>query len=293
MPIKRLADDDSLGNTQAHFFKSGNIMRTDENDKVTEIKHLLPEKGNWGTPLEYDVWYDIAEEEIKGYTYTDVFSKMLMLRVASWEKAKRTMWLASLEPITEEGERIFEELKNNSHDKYRLRKRAPKHKFVIFLPGTNIIDKVLDHEKTKRAVAQGAVLKCHPLTAPGMVAFLKSEFGEDKVIEKKLSGHQLLESADIVGCCTNSEMGLLALAKGKTVYLFDKKDKPPQTTYGPIYNAVWKDQDHPNVTSFKRLLSAKYSGLVPYFIENPQERIDHFFTFWKANKHELPRRRKK
>lgn len=75
MAIKKLADDDSLGNKQAHFFKSGNIMRTEENDKVAELKHLLPEKGNWGTPLEYDIWYDVGEEEIKGYTYTDVFQK--------------------------------------------------------------------------------------------------------------------------------------------------------------------------------------------------------------------------
>lgn len=290
MAIKKLADDDSLGNKQAHFFKSGNIMRTEENDKVAELKYLLPEKGNWGTPLEYDIWYDVGEEEIKGYTYTDVFSKMLMIRVASREKADRTMWLSALEPITEEGEMIFEDLKNNSHDKYRLRKRSFDHKFVIFLPGTNILQKTLDIEKTKRAVAQGAVLKCHPLTAPGMMAWLRKEFGRDKVLDKKLSGHQLLESAAIVGCCTNSEMGLLALAKGKTVYLFDKGK--PETTYGAIYRAVWRGKDYPNVNAFKALLSSKYSGLVPYFIDNPQERIDYYFNFWKANKHVIPRPRK-
>lgn len=291
MAVKKLADDDSLGNTAAHFFKSGNIIRTPENDKLIELKNLLPEKGNWGTRLEYDIWYDIAEKEIRGYSYTDVFSKCILLRVASLEKYKRTMWLSALEPITEEGEQIFLELKENSHDKYRLRKRAPSHSFVIFLPGTNIVNKILDVEKVKRAVAQGAYLKCHPLTAPGMVAYLKNTFGQDKIIDKKLSGHQLLESADIVGCCTNSEMGLLALAKGKTVYLFDKKDKPAQTTYTGIYNAIWRGKDHPNVNSFKRLLSSKYSGIVPYFIDNPQERIDYFFNFWKSTPHVLSRPR--
>jgi len=290
MGIKRLADDDSVGNKAAHFFKSGNIMRTPENDNLIALKELLPEKGNWGTPIEYDVWYDIAEEEIKGYTYTDVFSKFLLIRVASVEKYHRTIRLAAKEPITEEGERIFAELRDSSHDKYRLRKRAPKHKFVIFLPGTNILNKVLDIPKTKRAVAQGAVLKCHPLTAPGMFAWLKKEFGKDNVIAKKLSGHQLLESADIVGCCTNSEMGLLALAKGKTVYLFDEGS--PQTTYGAFYKAIWEGRDYPNILAFKAILSCKYSGLVPYFIDNPQERIDYFFNFWKANKHAIPRPRK-
>lgn len=293
MPLKRLAENDNLGNTAAHFFKSGNVIRTPENDELIELKKLLPEKGNWGTPLEYDIWYDVAEPEIKGYSYTDVFSKCLLLRVASVEKYQRTMDLSSLEPITEQGEQIFLELKENSHDKYRLRKRAPSHSFVIFLPGTNILDKILDVEKVKRAVAQGAYLKCHPLTAPGMVAHLKNTFGHDKIIDKKLSGHQLLESADIVGCCSNSEMGLLALAKGKTVYLFDKKRKKPiQMTYTAIYNAVWAGGDVPSTLRFKRILSSKYSGIVPYFIDNPQERIDYFFNFWKANPHAVPRPRK-
>jgi len=292
MGLTRLADNDELGNKAAHFFKSGNIMRTDENNEVTKLTDLLPAYGNWHTPLEYDIWYDIAEEVITGYTYTDVFSKCLMLRVASWEKACRTMRLAAREPVTEEGLAIFNELRDNSHDKYKLSKRKQKkHKFVIFLPGTNILDKVLDYDKTKRAVAQGAVLKCHPLTAPGMVAYLKSEFGRENVLAKKLSGHRLLDEADIVGCCTNSEMGLIALAKGKTVYTFDLNDKL-QTTYCAIYKAVWGKDDMPSTERFIRLLSAKYSGIIPYFIDNPKERIDYYFNFWKAYPHEIPRPRK-
>ncbi len=292
MPLKKLADNEELGNAAAHFFKSGNIMRSDENDEVAKLRHLLPKTGNWFTPLEYDIWYDIDEENILGYTYTDVFSKCLMIRVACVEKCHRTMELAAREPVTEEGMAIFNELKNNSQDKYKLSKRKQKkHKFVIFLPGTNILDKVLDFEKTKRAVAQGAVLKCHPLTAPGMVAYLKSEFGRDKVLAKKLSGHRLLEEADIVGCCANSEMGILALTKGKTLYLFDKPDSP-YTTYKSIYRAIMVDET-PSIEKLQRLLSAKYSGLVPYFIDNPQERIDYFFNFWKSTPHVLSRIKQK
>lgn len=286
MALKKLADNEELGNKAAHFFKSGNIIRSSENDEVTKLKDLLPKTGNWFTPLEYDIWYDIAEENILGYTYTDVFSKCLMLRVASIEKCNRTMILAAREPVTDEGMRIFNELKDNSQDKYKLsKKRQKKHKFVIFLPGTNILDKVLDFEKAKRAVAQGAVLKCHPLTAPGMVAYLKSEFGRDKVLAKKLSGHKLLEEADIVGCCANSEMGILALAKSKTLYMFDRQDAP-HTTYKSIYNAVIVN-DKPSQERLQRLLSAKYSGIIPYFIDNPQERIDYFFNFWKSTPHVL------
>ena len=285
MALTKLADNDVLGNKASHFFKSGNIMRTKENDKLAQLRSLLPATGSFKSKLEYDIWYNYDEPEIYGYTYTDAMSKFIYLRVASTKKAYHNMMVAATEKITEEGEKIFEELKDNSCDKYRLRKKKLNYPFVIFLPGTNILDKVVDKEKVKRAVAQGACLKCHPLTAPGMVANLKYQFGADKIIDKKTSGHQLLEQASIVGCCKNSEMGLIGLAKGKMVYLFDNKNLEKMQTYDPLYNAVWNGTDYPDPNRLKSILSAKYSGLVPYFIDNPQERIEHFFTFWKGTKH--------
>ena len=132
MALKKLADNEELGNKAAHFFKSGNIMRNSENDEVTKLKDLLPKTGNWFTPLEYDIWYDIAEENILGYTYTDVFSKCLMLRVASIEKCNRTMILAAREPVTDEGMRIFNELKDNSQDKYKLSKSVRRSISLLF-----------------------------------------------------------------------------------------------------------------------------------------------------------------
>ena len=292
MALKKLADNDVLGNKASHFFKSGNIMRAKENENLYKLRSLLPETGNFGVRLEYDIWFDADHPEIYGYVYTDAMSKFIYLRVASKKKSIHSMQVAAREKITEEGEKIFQELRDNSCDKYRLRKKKLNYPFVIFLPGTNILNKVVDIDKVKRAVAQGAVLKCHPLTAHGMVANLKYQFGYEKILDKKISGQQLLEEASIVGCCTNSEMGLIALAKGKTVYLFDKKKCDKMQTYEPLYKAVWNGTDYPDPNRLKSLLSAKYSGLVPYFIDNPQERIAHFFTFWKGTNHAVPDIRK-
>ena len=49
----------------------------------------------------------------------------------------------------------------------------------------------------------------------------------------------------------------------------------------------------PSIEKLQRVLSAKYSGLVPYFIDNPQERIDYFFNFWKSTPHVLSRIKQK
>lgn len=287
MPLKKLAQNDELGNAAAHFFKSGNIVRNSENDRLIELRTLLPKNGPNDTRVEYDVWYDMGDSKrVHGYVYTDALAKFIYLRAAGAHHTHAIMKQASKEPITEEGERIFNDLGQNSVDKYRLRKAKETHDFVIFLPGTNILNDVLDWQKTKNAVNQGAKLKCHPITAPAAVAKLKFEFGADNVLDKKLSGHELLHNAKIVGCCENSEMGLVALAQGKKTYLFGHNKR--NFTYSALYNTIWTD-GVPDVNKFKSILSSKYSGLVPVLADNPQEYIDSFFNHYKDIEHVRPR----
>jgi len=287
MALQRLAENDELGNAAAHFFKSGNIIRGNENDALAELKNLLPRESVNGTRVEYDVWYDMGDNnQIHGYVYTDAMAKFIYLRAAGAYHTHKIMREAAKSPITEEGERIFQDLAKNSVDKYRLRKAKETHDFVIFLPGTNIINTALNWDKMGNAIKQGAKLKCHPITAPALVASLKHQFGAENILDKKLSGHQLMAEAKIVGCCENSEMGIVALAQGKAVYLFGHGHK--HLTYSALYNTIWKD-NKPDVNKLKAILSCKHSGLIPVISENPQEYIDSFFNYYKDMPHVKPR----
>jgi hypothetical protein len=285
--LERLAENDVLGNPTAHFFKSGNIIRGEENDKLSELRELLPTIGPEHTRVEYDVWYDLGDKEkVHGYVYTDAMAKFIYLRVAGAYFSHKIMVEAAKEKITEEGERIFEDLGKNSVDKYRLRKARETFPFVVFLPGTNIINDAVNWDKLDNAVKQGAKLKCHPLSAAGLVANLKHKYGADNILDKKLSGHQLLAGASIVGCCENSEMGIVALAQGKTTYLFGKGAK--HLTYSAIYNTVWAG-GKPNKDMLKAILSSKYSGLVPVVSDTPADYINSFFNYYKDMPHVSPR----
>lgn len=287
MPLERLAEKDELGNAAAHFFKSGNIIRGSENDTLAEMKNLLPTNGPKGTRVEYDVWYDLGDNDnIHGYVYTDAMAKFIYLRAAGAYHTHKIMHKAAQDKITDEGQRIFEDLASNSVDKYRLRKAKEQYDFVIFLPGTNIINQALNWDKLENAIKQGAKLKCHPITAPGLVANLKHKYGAENIIDKKISGHQLLSNASIVGCCENSEMGIVALAQGKTTYLFGNGHK--HLTYSALYNTIWKG-GKADVNKLRSILSAKYSGLVPAASDNPQEYIDSFFNYYKDMPHVSPR----
>jgi hypothetical protein len=293
MAVERLALNDVLNNKTAHFFKSGSVLRNDENQKLNKIHHMLPAQGNEGTNLEYDVWYDFPKDpKIHGYVYTDAMSKFIYIKPASFQHASRIMIESMKEVVTEEGDMLFKELAIKSLDKYRLRRTKKTFNYVIFLPGTNIIGDIVDWKRIEKEIDKGAYLKCHPLTSAYVFADLKRKY-KDRIIDKKLSGHSLLKRAEVVGCCSNSEMGLIGLAQGSKVKVFDRPKAGPRT-YTPIYTALWKGDVKNEAYSLdlKRMLSSEYSGLVSYLVHNPKERIDNFFNYFKDIEHVKPKKPK-
>lgn len=283
--MKKLAENDEFGNPAAHFFKSGNVLRNRKSDQLIAIKKLLPE--TWrGTKIEYDLWYNFSDGKIHGYVYTDLLTKFIYLRAASIEHASQTMLQAASCRINAVGERWFNDIAENNEDKYRLRSTGEQHDFVIFLPGTNILDKVTDWPKVERAMAQGAKLKCHPLTSPTVYQHLVHKYGAENIIEKKKSGKAILDRAAIVGCCENSEMGVVALAKGKKVYLFGKRDE--WCTYTAIYRAL-ETQGVLRADRLKALLSSDSSGLIPSSPDRHQDNVTSFFDQYIGVEHVAPR----
>lgn len=283
--MKKLASNDELGNSVAHFFKSGNVLRAADQGGLIELKNFIPKSWDKQTKVEYDIWYSFDDNKIHGYVYTDLLAQFIYLRVASERLASKAMRDAANSQITEEGEAAFQLIRSAVSDKYRLRPAKEAHDFVVFLPGTNILNKVINWGRLDNAVRQGAKLKCHPLTAAPAFEHLRHKYG-DAIIEKKVSGHQLLEQAAIVGCCDNSEMGLAALAKGKTVYRFGEENQ--WCTYSAIYQALdFKGQLRPE--RLKAILSDKSSGLVPANIGKPYERVMQFFAHYKGYEHVAPK----
>jgi len=292
MPLETLAFNDVLNDKTAHFFKSGNTRRSSKNQRLNKLHQLLPEKGNYETNLEYDIWYDFKNEpKIRGYVYTDVMTKFLYLKPASSMYCESIIKEAIKHEITEEGEAIFQDMLDTSNDKYKLSKSDVEYPYVIFLPGTNILFDVVDQKKIKNAVEKdGAKLKMHPLTSPFAVSYLKTTYGKENIIDRKLSGHDILKKSKIVGTFSNSEMGLVALAQGSKVNIFDKKNIS-EKTYTPIYKALWRDGEA-NIEELKRLLSCDFCGLVSYLSKNPEQKIKNFWDFFKDVIHVKPKKSK-
>lgn len=271
MPFQNMSRNEVLGDTATHFFKSGGVLRAKDQAPLVALRDMLPTDRK----VEYDIWYNAGDKNrVHGYCYTDMLNQFLYCRPCCTVRAYQTMTEAAQSEITEEGEYLFQKMAEST-DKYRLREPLETPPFVVFMAGTNIWNKITNKNRLHNAIKQGAKLKCHPLTAPPMRAFLKSEFGEENIIEGKVSGYQLLEEAGIVGVFTNSEMGFAALAKDKKVYILN--DLRDQYTYSAFYNAI-SPGEKMQAERMKRVLSSKQSGLVPLYAENPQEYVDGFFN---------------
>ena len=292
MPLETLAFNDVLNNDIAHFFKSGNIRRSEVNKQLDKIHHLLPTKGNHGTNLEYDIWYDFKnEKKIRGYVYTDIMTKFVYIKPASSLYSLKLLKECVRGEITQEGEKIFDAIANKNADKYNLQTTDIDYPYVVFLAGTNILEEITDDVKLLKAIKEeGAKLKPHPLTSPFTMSFLKAKYGKDSLVNKNLSGHEILNRAKVVGCTTNSEMGLIALAQGKRVNLFDRP-KIACKTYTHIYKVLF-EQGYPVINDFKRLLSATNSGLIYHATEQPEEKIKNFFHYFNKVEHVKPNRPK-
>ena len=282
MTLNVLALNDELGNNASHFFKSGNVLR---NPKCLSLKisNLLPPKGLYNTNLEYDLWYDMGgSKEIHGYVYTDALSDFLYIKPAnSYFTDKVMMESLKVEP-TEEGIALIDKMGKRTLDKYRLRKTTSKHDFVIFLPGTNCIKEALNFDKAKAAVLQGAVVKPHPISSSSLIVHLNNVFGEENVLERKASGHDIMQDAKIVGCCSNSEMGLAAIAAGKGFHMFtDLQSK--HFTYTSIYKAILSGGSYRD--NLIKLFSSEFSGLVSGQSEKALNKIAVFFNQFSGVTH--------
>ena len=270
MVFRNMSSNETLGDPATHFFKSGNILRSSKGDHLQQLVQLFPQY-----KIEYDIWYSKDDpEKVHGFVYTDVANKLLYIRVGDKQRSLDIMQRAAQHEATPDGEVAFAELASGS-DKYLGSKPREKHDFVIFLPGGNIFNNVVRLGKLHNAISQGAKLKMHPITASNLEALLEKTFGAENLIDRKVSAHQLLADATIVGTFTNSEMGLVATAQGKRVYLFNDTDR--MCTYTAIYKAI-QEGDQLSADKLKRILSDPASGFVSPSVDDPQKFIDGFFN---------------
>jgi len=287
-PLQALTINECLGDIPTHFMKSGSAFRPKEDlNDLAEFRKRVIRDSFRGRPFEYDIWFNTNEvSTIRAWLYTDFLGKGIVMRVPSI-KINDKFFAGIVNGDIEIDEDRIQKIKDNLHNKYVLQTNPEYYDKVIFPPGSNLMYKnTLDWNKMRQAVADGFVVKPHPITAHIWMALLREKLGADKILNKKSGGFELLMNAKEVACAPNSEMGLIAILLGKKLRLVSTpKDVREKNllTYESFYYAISNHCSQQGAyTALCKLLSAKHSGIIFNFDNDAEERMDRYLhSFWE------------
>lgn len=269
-----LSSNEIPGNAVTHLMKSGAIVRSSTISQYHKFSERIPK--TWrGIPLQYDLWYDVENKDKKtgklgltGITYTDMLDNCVFFKVPNYRLNTELFTTIIHNACEKINYNTIDRIIQSISDKYASLDAniidVPPG--VMFLPGTNILDSIVDFKSLKTLVDnEGVKIKPHPLTTKFHKFMLQKKFGAENIIDNLLSGHQYLKATKAVYCCSNSEMGIAGILLGKQTGLLNNPKYTGPKTYGSIYDAILST-DSVRSNLFK-IFSSEYSGII--HLEDP------------------------
>lgn len=284
-----LSSNEWVNDPVTHFMKSGNMLRSPANDRLSEIAQYIPKSPN-GSKIEYDINYGSPKGTIAGYKYTDLLTQMLYLAPCNTQIATQNMVEQIRKGATPEGHRIVEALIQGLTDKYLLDEDLDLEygdvNELVLLPGTNLIVKdSVDFQKVDELFKNGAWVKLHPITAKVWQTMLEQKY-KGRVVKNDASMYPILKRAKKVYFTLSSETGCSAVLLGKAIGLIDNKEAKVGKTFEAIYTSLdrcgVKDK---LINKFAALMSHPESGLITVHHQNKQECVERFFQNMSKYRH--------
>lgn len=188
------------------FQRLGNTVRVSSYDSMKHLEKAILDNGF--LPASADV-SPIQPPFFTEFTYTDVLGGML-LRTFSAEINNRMV-------LDHHPSEISDELKSKFiqgiSDKYQLKKYVSGYKNIVFIPGHNIFDQVVDHQQLFKIMdsADDVVIKPHPISNESILRSLGQSFGYKRILDKDLSGVNLVLQCQNVYSVSTSEIPIVAM----------------------------------------------------------------------------------
>lgn len=268
--------DDRIDDAFTLLNKTGNTARIAKLGRLTSAAQRL-ERCFDGEVL-FDVYYN--GKRLESLTYTEIFSKGLMVSPCCDRLRYKLVELAAeCSDLPVDVGRI---LTGERLDKYRLIKhRGPSSiSATVFLPGTNLLEESVDWTKVDRLVSDGAKIKPHPITSVPWRTRLKKKYGS-AVINRNVSGYDILTRTEQVFTTVNSELGMLAILMDKPVDLIDATPVPRRPIYKQIYDVVLPETDRKPI--LEKVLGSRKTGI--HWVWQDIHRIDEIVASIKETAH--------
>lgn len=249
---------ESEANKVAH---SGYLTRSKKIRESNRIAELLVQGAERRKiKIQYDIAYDGHPHEL---SFTECFGGMGGIYIRPADSALSRRLLASPFRPT----RSIDFLRN-AEDKYAQLPIYSPVDHVIFLPGTNLLDRY-KAEVFKPFYKKGVKVKPHPITSEFFRFQLLREYGDD-VLPLKGSAQSILRQVKEVTVTQHTEMGLYALLQGKKVNVI-----PAGKGLLPVYRYFYETGDR-----LPEVLSSHLSGLF-FMNDNIEAQVDEWFDYYQ------------
>lgn len=264
---------DRIGCPLTKLTKSGTLMQSQK------LKKLTPLMERFASEFDGRVLYDITyggDLSFTSMTGTELLSSAIFVQPCNYDARDRQIKDASL--VHTDKDVISQILSLDSNmDKYQLvRQPFRQHTdAVVFLCGSNIFDDVVDISKVTEAVKNGAVVKPHPLTNHNIIDKQKRLWGEQNIINSKVSGWDVLNKTDTVFTLSNSEMSIYATMLGKEVLSCEREFHKKNLAYKPLFDLIM-ESDNP-YQSLNNVFDNHQSGI--FFVWDDQDKIAKYIEY--------------
>lgn len=261
--------DDRIDDAYTLLNKTGNTARSAKLGLLTPAAKRIEQC--FDGEVLFDVYYN--GKHLESLTYTEIFSKGIMVSPCCDYLRYKLVELAAedTDPIVT----ASDVLAGGNLDKYRLIKfRDPSAiPAVVFLPGTNLLKDSVDWKAVDTLVRDGAKIKLHPITSVPWRTRLEKQYGR-VIINRNISGYDVLKQAERVFTTVNSEMGLLAVLMGKPLGMIDETPVPHRPIYKQIYDVVLPETNRKPL--LEKILGSRKTGIC--WVWQDVQRIDEIVT---------------
>lgn len=274
----------SIGNNEDFKSHTGGLIK-----KVGISKKLLDlEKRILGlAPLE--ISYDVNRPQknyFDEFTYTEllgggIFVSPMSTQIAC-ELTHGSISNNEVFSVEEMAKTLLSKISSN--DKYiEMKEIDTSYSDVVILCGSNLIWKHVSKELLVRTMHENpnAVIKPHPLTSDEDIRTLGIQIGKSRILDKYLSGHDLVSNASNVWDMSTSQLGIYAHILGKNVDTVGNFFEEHDGAYYPLYSVGRKSR--------KELLSCLLNPFSGVFFEDTtdieiQEYFEKTMELREANK---------
>ena len=284
-----MSSNEWVNDDVTHFMKSGSVLRSPVNNRLSEIAQYIPKSPN-GSKIEYDINYGSPRGTIAGYKYTDLLTQILFIAPCNSQIATQNIIDCIRKGATPEGHRIVQALIEGLTDKYLLDEDLEQEyddvNELVLLPGTNLITKdAVDFDKVQELYNNGAWVKLHPITAKVWQTVLESRY-KGRVVKSEVSMYPILKRAKKVNFTLSSETGCAAVLLGKGIGIIDNKKASVGKTFESIYMGLDKCGIKDKlINKFAAIMSYPESGLISIHHDNKEECVNRFFENMKKHRH--------